>query len=360
MKKKKAFHLVMIGALILFSIIIALCSIGFLVFHSYINKMNLITDNSKDEIIQPDYSEGEIQEAVAEETPDIANSPQTEINALDQEIHQNTEDKQAIQKSKDVYNILLIGCDSRQAGGAGRSDAMIIVSINNKTKKIVLTSLLRDIYLKIQDHDNNRLNAAYAYGGADLLIDTIEENFKIDIDKYVSIDFYAFIDVVNSINGVTLEVTDQDIPIINYYIEEINLHNGEDESNDLLTQAGSYVLNGKQTLGYVRNRYNGTDFKRTARQRIVLEKIFDKVKDLNLIELKNLSDKVLPQVTTNLSEKKILSLLLSLPIYKDYEIVQWSIPMDDTYSLLTINHMSVIRIDFIKNIKELHKVVYED
>jgi polyisoprenyl-teichoic acid--peptidoglycan teichoic acid transferase len=358
MKKIKSFHLVKISALILLSMIIVMSSIGFLVIHTYIQKMNLITDNSKNKITEYDISEGEIQEAVTEVTPDITNSPQNVISALDQEIHQNTEDKQVIQ-SKDIYNILLIGCDSRQAGGLGRSDAMIILSINTRNKKIVLTSLLRDIYLKIQDHNNNRLNAAYAYGGADLLIHTIEENFKIDIDTYLSIDFYAFIDVVDFINGVTLEVTEEDIPIINYYIEEINLHNGEEESNDLLIQAGSHILNGKQTLGYVRNRYNGTDFKRTARQRIVLEQIFNKIKDLNLIELKKLSDSVLPQVTTNLSESKMISLLLSFPIYKDYEIVQWSIPMVDTYSFLTINHMSVIQIDFTKNLEELHKVVYE-
>ncbi|MHB8131390.1 MAG: LCP family protein [Mobilitalea sp.] len=361
MKKNKISNITKISLVAMLSII-TLGIVGFLIIHTYINKMNLVNSNSTNEVtIDNNYSEIEIDEIAEEGAQDITDSPQKEIDALEEVIRQNTEENiPAIKKDSDVYNILLIGGDSRETGGSGRSDAMIIVSINSKTKRIILTSLLRDIYLKIPGHRNNRLNAAYAYGGAELLIDTIEENFGIDIDKYVSIDFYAFIDVVDSIDGVTLDVTEQDLPIINDYIKELNQHYGVDEANDLLTQSGSYVFNGKQTLGFVRNRYNGTDFKRTDRQRTVLQKIFNKIKDLNLIEIKKLSDKVLPQLTTNLTENKIISLLVSLPALKNYEIVQWSIPMDDSYSLLTIDHMSVIRIEFNKNMNELYKKVYED
>jgi LCP family protein required for cell wall assembly len=332
----------------------------------YINKMNLIKDNSESEVTMNEVTgnintEEDIGETAIEgQQMDITNSPQEDIDNIENVIRENTKENKQEISSNDVYNILLIGCDSREAGGSGRSDAMIIVSINSKTKKIILTSLLRDIYLKIPSHNNNRLNAAYAYGGAELLIDTIEENFQIDIDKYISIDFYTFIDVVDFIGGVSLEVKEKYIPIINNYISEINRQNGVKESNDHLTKTGNYVLNGKQTLGYVRNRYIGTDFERTARQREVLQKIFDKIKDLNLIKIKKMSDQVLPQVTTNLSEKKIISLFMSLPTYKNYEIVQWSIPMEDTYSFLTINRMSVIGINFNKNINNLHKKVYED
>ena len=361
MKKNKISKIVKISLITLLCIISTLGIVGFFILHTSINKMNLINSDSKKEITNNNYSVEEIDKAATEVAPDITDSPQKDINTLVEDIRQNTEEnKLTIKSSKDVYNILLIGGDAREAGGSGRSDAMIIVSINSKTKKIILTSLLRDIYLKIPGHSNNRLNAAYAYGGANLLIDTIEENFGIDIDKYVSIDFYAFIDVVDSVDGVTLDVTEQDIPIINYYIEEINRHDGVDEYSDLLTQAGSYVLSGKQTLGYVRNRYVGTDFERTARQRAVLQKIFRKIKDLNLIEIKKLADHVLPRVTTSLSESKIISLLMSLPAFKNYEIVQWSIPMEGSYSFLTIDHMAVIRIDFDKNSKELHNKVYEN
>jgi LCP family protein required for cell wall assembly len=367
MKKNRILKIIKISLITFLSIIVITGITGYIIVHSYINKMNLVKDDNAYEVTEREnisIEEVEEVEEVEEEliidgATDIIDSPQTVIDELEEVIQGNTEDdKQEVVSSSDVYNILLIGCDSREAGGSGRSDAMIIVSINSKTKKIILTSFLRDIYLKIPFHKNNRLNAAYAYGGANLLIDTIEENFQIDIDKYISMDFYTFIDVVDSIDGVTLEVKEEYIPIINAYIKEINQHMGVAESNDLLTQTGNLVLNGKQALGYVRNRYIGTDFERTARQRMVLQTIFDKIKDSSYKKIISLSDAVLPQVTTNLSEKKIISLILSFPTFKNYEIEQWSIPMQDTYSFVTINRMSVLGINFDKNIDELHKKVY--
>jgi LCP family protein required for cell wall assembly len=322
--------------------------------------MNLIKDNTSYEVTENLVEEidEEIDEKIIEDVTEASDSPQAVIDELDETILNNIKEKDQEISSNDVYNILLIGCDTREKGGSGRSDAMVIVSINSKSKKIVLTSLLRDIYLSIPSHKNNRLNAAYAYGGADLLVDTIEENFQIEIDKYISMDFYTFIDVVDSIDGVTLEVKEEYIPIINFYIKEINQHNKENESDDLLTQSGNYVLNGKQTLGYIRNRYVGTDFERTARQRLVLQTIFNKIKDLNYLKILELSDNILPRVTTNLNENKIISLILSVPAYRNYEIEQWSIPMENSFSYLTINRMSVIGIDFDKNLEELHKKVY--
>lgn len=363
MKKSKILKITKISLLILLTLIITIGITGTLIIYSYIHKMNLVKDTDTTAYeVDENFTLEEIDEMILEGATDITDSPQEIIDELEESILSNTEENENNQtaSSKDVYNILLIGCDTREAGGSGRSDAMMIVSINSKTKKIILTSLLRDIYLKIPFHKNNRLNAAYAYGGANLLIDTIEENFQIDIDKYIAMDFYAFIDVVDAIDGVTLEVKEDYIPIINFYIGEINQHFGEEESKDLLTHTGNYVLNGKQTLGYVRNRYIGTDFERTARQRVVLQIIFDKVKDLKFLEIMSLSGSVLPQITTNLSERKIISLILSFPTYKNYEIEQWSIPKEDTFSLITINRMSVIGIDFDKNRSELHKKVYGD
>ncbi len=354
MKKYRRTKIILITFL---SIVITIGIAGALIVHSYINKINLVKDDTSYEVTENNYID-EADEMIIEGATDITDSPQIVIDEIDERIQGNTEEAKHKASSSDVYNILLIGCDSREASGSGRSDAMIIVSINSRTKKIILTSFLRDIYLKIPNHKNNRLNAAYALGGANLLIDTIEENFKIKIDKYISMDFYTFIDVVDAIDGVNLEVKEEYIPIINYYIKEINQHNKVNESEDLLTQSGNYVLNGKQTLGYVRNRYVGTDFERTARQRLVLQTIFNKIKGLNYLQIINLMDSILPQVTTNLSEKKIISLIISFPTYKNYEIDQWSIPMENTFSFLTINRMSVIGIDFEKNLNELHKKVY--
>jgi anionic cell wall polymer biosynthesis LytR-Cps2A-Psr (LCP) family protein len=111
-------------------------------------------------------------------------------------------------------------------------------------------------------------------------------------------------------------------------------------------------------LGYARNRYIGMDFERTARQRRVLELIFNKVKDLNLTEINDLLNRVLPQITTNLTEGELFSLILGLPAYSKYSLEEWSIPVKGTYSFVIIRRMDVIGIDFKENIKELQKRIY--
>ena len=112
-------------------------------------------------------------------------------------------------KQEGVTNVLLIGNDSRDAGEDGRSDAMILLSISNETKTIHLTSLLRDMYVDIPGHDGNRLNAAYAYGGSKLLMETIEENFDIEVNRYMLVNFQAFANLVDAVGGVELDVTNE-------------------------------------------------------------------------------------------------------------------------------------------------------
>lgn len=340
--------------IILFFTIIIIGMTTFLLIHSYINKMNLTSESSENIRIPQEVD-------IVENIPNIANSSEREIDEMAEEIKKNPDESHKdIKTDEQDYNILIIGCDSRKANGSGRSDVMLILSINEKSEKIILTSLLRDIYVKVPGHDSNRLNAAYAYGGATLLIDTVESNFGIDIDAYTSMDFFTFIDIIDAIGGVVLDITKEDIPIINSYIMEINRLNGIDNEEGILVYPGTYNLNGKQVLSYVRNRYIGTDFKRTYRQRVVVQQVFNQLKDSNIFTLKELLDTVLPQITTNLSEAKMISLLLAIPKYKDYEMEQWSIPMEGTYSLVNTRGMAVIQIDFPKNIDELHTRVYEN
>ena len=360
------------------SLLLVVSLFAFLIINSYINKMQLISseDNTLiDKTLENEKLASEIDlKSLSEsgtdqpsdieiETVDAASvnaSQQDEILTFEENIRINMESNQTpIMQDKDVFNILLIGSDTRKVGGNGRSDAMIVISINKKTKEIIATSLLRDIYLHIPGKSNNRINAAYALGGADLLMDTLEENFKLQIDRYVSVDFFAFIDIVDAIGGVTLEVSEKDIPVINGYIEEINTLTGQEITKDQLTEEGTYLLNGKQTLGYVRNRYVGnSDFERTNRQRKVLEKIFEGVKGLNLLELNKLMNTLLPQVTTNLTQGEIFSLILSVPSFAKYDLKQWRIPIDGSYTGVRIKGMSVLGIDFEKNIKEIQRKIY--
>lgn len=358
-------------SIIVVAVIVVIMLTIYLFARSYIYKMNLVSTKSKGEVqteIEPsdtltDVSltdELEDPEAIdPEELTDEPDSPQEEIDLLEQQIIQNMEShSEAIKYDKDVFNILLIGSDTRTTGKAGRSDAMILVSLNKKSKKIIATSFLRDIYLQIPGYKNNRINASFQFGGADLLMKTIETNFRIKVDHFASVDFYAFIDMVDAVGGVELEVTEKEIPIINRSIDELTYLQGETGATDRLTSPGTLNLNGKQALGYARNRYIGMDFERTARQRRVLEQVFSKVKTLNIFELNKLLNAMLPQVTTNLSEGEIFSLMLGLPGYIGYDLEQSRVPVDGTYSFMTIRRMSVIGVDFEKNIEALHDNIY--
>lgn len=313
-----------------------------------------IPDNEDDLLQETDDSDILFQ-AAGNRLPDASGD---EIAELEKKIRDNLAYSE-IKDDKDVLNILLIGSDSRKSGKRGRSDAMILISINKKTKTITATSILRDIYLKIPGRDEgNRINAAFAFGGAGLLLDTIRQNFRINVDKYVIIDFYAFIDMVDATGGVTVEVGREDIPVINGYVKELNRLTGKEEYLDCIKEAGTLQLNGKQALGYLRNRYIGSDFTRTAKQREVLKQVFDRVKKLKISAITELADRILPQITTNLTEGEIFSLILALPSYIRYDIKQGGIPVRDSYKDIKIRGMAVLAIDFEKNISFLHESIY--
>lgn len=362
---------------------------GYLVVHNYVSKMNFVeledngaayakelTEEAWEEELYGDFTgeesilEGSGEHTETEAIPgedtdgeaaadDGIPSSDNEVEELEERISRNMKDAGIpLMEDKNVLNVLLIGSDTRNTKRRGLSDAMIVISINKEKETITATSLLRDIYLTIPGRKNNRLNTAYAAGGAKLLIETIEQNFKIKIDKYASVDFFAFIDIVDAVGGLTIEVTKDELPVVNDYIMGMNGLLGEEKEKDCLKEPGTQLLNGKQTLGYTRVRYVGTDFARTARQRKVLELLFAKVKECSLTQLNDLLNKVLPEVTTNFKEREIFAQILALPDYLDYEFDQWSIPVKGSYKNMKIRGMSVLGIDFEDNIERLHRKIY--
>ena len=199
-------------------------------------------------------------------------------------------------ESDDVKNILIIGSDTRDLEAAGRTDAMIILSINKKKKEIVMTSLMRDMYLplvgyasdgtKMYNDDEpdglyrNKLNSAYVFGGAELLMDSIQYNFGLKIDEYFYIDFSTFINIIDAVGGITLDVTKEEVKVMNSSIRGQNRALGKPVMQDQINSSGSLLLNGNQALSYARLRQVGNaDFQRTQRQRLVINKVLDKVKD---------------------------------------------------------------------------------
>ena len=263
-------------------------------------------------------------------------------------------------KEDGVVNVLLIGNDSRENGDDGRSDAMILLSVSNRTKTIYMTSLLRDMYVEIPGHDNNRLNAAYSFGGAELLMETVEKNFEISVNRYVQVNFEAFVGLVDSVGGVDLELTTEELEYVNGYLVEYNMLTDRPQGTDNMdTQAAGMVhLNGPQALAYCRNRYIGTDFGRTERQRKVLTEVIKKIPGALVTNGSQLFDTLLPNLTTNLTKNECISLGLMAGKALTYDIIADSIPQTGTFRNATIRKMSVLEVDFEANRKYLQEKLY--
>lgn len=293
-----------------------------------------------------------------------ANDTVSDVNDYEEYLKNQLQSYGNIMGSEDVYNILLIGEDLRDTAESsrGNTDVMMLVSINNKTKKITLTSFMRDIYLYIPGYYSTRLNAAYATGGAELLKDTIEQNFGVEIDNYIIVNFYTFIDIIDTIGGVDVELTDNMVYAMRDPMREQNMYLGNSRDQDIPTTAGSYHLNGNQALGYVRIRHGvGDDFGRTARQREIIGKMIDKARGLSLLEMKELLDKITEgdNVRWDLEKEKVLQLLSNAyDYYKNYEVQELQIPADGKYTDQKIRGMAVLCPDFAANIELIQMTIY--
>lgn len=233
----------------------------------------------------------------------------------------------------DLINILLVGEDKHDEWENGRSDSMILCSINPETEQVAMISFLRDLYVQIPGYYDNRLNAAYYNGGFDLLCSTLNKNFGVTIDGCVAVDFEQFITGMDAIGGVDIELTAAEAYVVG---------NGAVE--------GMNHLSGKQALAYARIRKLDSDFGRTERQRKVLQAAVEQCRDLSLKELLALADQVLPSVTTNMSDKEILSLVKNcFPMLDSMEMTSYYIPAEGTYTNARINGMAVLVPDLEAN-----------
>lgn len=261
-----------------------------------------------------------------------------------------------------VSNVLLIGTDSRDLSQErGRSDSMILASINKKTRELTLTSFLRDSYVYIDDeYGYGKLNAAYSYGGAGLLMDTIESNYGVRIDDYILISFAACANVIDAVGGVKLDLTDEEADAINeILISEVNELMGDDRNDDLLDGGGEQKLDGKQALSYSRIRYVGNaDFERASRQRTVMTQVLKKAA-VNPVAMARIFVTALPELSTNLSVGKSYGYTLRAPfLLIGYQLKTQQIPADDTFYGDDVDGESVLRVDCDANRQVLKDTIY--
>lgn len=257
-------------------------------------------------------------------------------------------DESKLLSDKKVRNILFIGSDAREGLGGQRSDTMILFSIDNNNHQIKLTSFLRDSYVYIPSKGyNTKLNAAFNYGGAQLLLDTIEYNFGVKIDEYVMVDYEAFIELVDLLGGITIH--DVTAAEAKYMREEVNSKK---------FQEGTNHIGGRAAMWYCRIRYLDNDFRRTERQRKVLTAIIDKATKTNPLTLIEIVKEILPNISTNIDRNSLLKLGVGALFYMHYDILQQQVPADGTWSNARINGQAVLKMDFDKNKTIIKEFIY--
>jgi len=263
--------------------------------------------------------------------------------------------------SEDVINIALIGVDKRPDEPVSRSDTIVILSYDMQTGRTMLTSIMRDLLVYIPERNTyDKINASYAYGGEELLLKTLNTNFDLNIKYYVTVDFSTMEQLVDAIGGITVEVKDIEVPYINKVIkEQYKLLGGE---LNYLKKGGEQLLDGRQALAYSRIRKVGnSDWERTSRQRIVLGKIIDKIKNnLNIKMLLTLTKQVAPLTKTNIDTNLMFKMGWSYLRHKDTFVLEdFRVPFDNYGIDRYYNGVYYLKPNTLKdNIIMLHELIY--
>ncbi len=231
-----------------------------------------------------------------------------------------------------VTNILLLGSDDYQKNDSGRSDSMMLVSVDTRHKKLKVTSFMRDLYVAIPGIGSNRLNAAYSLAGsgadgAKKVVSTIEANFGVDLDRFVIINYKAFPQIIDRVGGVTITLTDRKDKYGRTEADLINRYSGDKKR----VRPGENVLSGKQALYYARIRDIGDDQERTLRQRKVFQSLVEKMKKSNLPEIYSVLSDTLNLVTTNMTKNEVLSMAANSLTYLNYPVSSYRVPADGEY-----------------------------
>lgn len=270
----------------------------------------------------------------------------------------NIEITEGIEEKLTGYrNIALFGIDTRENDYSlgNRSDCIIIASINNDTKEVKLVSVYRDTYLEIPGRKLDKVTHAYSYGGAELALSTLNTNLDLDMKEFVIVNFDAVAEIVNSLGGVEIDITQEEIKYLNSYIRATSESTGI--ASKVVENSGRQTLDGVQAVAYSRIRYTaGGDYKRTERMRTVLTAIVNKAKSKSTIELNNLADTILPKISTNINANEIISLIPQLATYNITESKGWPYEIRG----ITLDRWYGVPVNLEANVKELHKDLFND
>ena len=280
-----------------------------------------------------------------------------DIKAEDIVINEEVKMNKEVDLGDGYTNVALFGVDSRDGnlGEGNRTDCIIVASLNNETKEIKLVSVYRDTLLDLSEGTYQKCNSAYSYGGPVLAINMLNMNLDLDIQDYVTVDFGAIADAIDLLGGVEIDVTEEELPYLNQYLTETA--NSAGKQSYFIGTAGLQTLDGVQATTYARIRSTaGGDFTRTERQRLVIEKMFEKAKSADLGTLNAIIDKVFPQVSTSFTLQEILTYATA---YSEYKLVgNMGFPQDNYTDLLSGLGSVVVPDDLVSNVTKLHEFLF--
>ena len=262
-----------------------------------------------------------------------------------------------------ITNILLVGTDGEYVEKGNRSDSVMLVTIDSKNKDIKISSIARDTYVDIPGYSKEKLTHAYAYEGIDLLKEVFKENFDLDIDKYIAVNFGSFMEIIDEIGGVVVDVPESGLKSINSMIDSCyNYYSDKDSvgEKEYLTEAGTQRLNGYQALAFSRIRYTDSAFHREARHREVAESAYKEFAQRGVDTYKRCADIVLNNTKTNISPMEMMNLAYTVLKINDKDIEQFQFPLEEHRKGHIISKQKgwVLEWDKEPNLEAWHKFIF--
>ena len=295
---------------------------------------------------------------VTKATDEDTGIQRVEIPEEEIEVNEGVEENENLEKYR---TIALFGLDSTvgELKQNTRSDTIMIASINNETKEVRLMSVYRDTYLNLGNDTYNKCNAAYAKGGPKQAINMLNMNLDLDITDFAAVGFKGVIDVVDAVGGVWIDVDSAELEHINNY--QISISENLKTNYVPVKTTGLQKLDGLQATAYCRIRYTaGDDFKRTERQREVLQAIMEEAKELDVASLTKIANNVFGNFYTSVDLKEVISLLSDLPSYTIID--EGGFPSNEFRTGATIGGIgdSVICTDLEEAVIDFHKRFFAD
>lgn len=261
-----------------------------------------------------------------------------------------------------ITNILLVGTDGEYIEKWNRSDSMMVVTIDSKNKDIRISSIARDTYVDIPGYSTEKLTHAYAYEGIDLLREVFKVNFNLNIDKYIAVNFVSFMDIMDELGGVEVNVEEKDIKEINKYIDACYGYykNKDEKDKEYITKSGVQRLNGYQALAFSRIRYTDSAFHREARHREVAESVYKEFAQKGVETYKKCAEIILNNTKTNISPIEMMNLAYTVLKINDKDIDQFQFPLEEYRNGHIISKQKgwVLEWDKEPNLEAWHKFIF--